>query len=116
MKKYEITISFTGYQTVTVTAETQDEAEETAMDGLDAGNLKMTEQYVETVTELPPEEPSAEDLTLKAALLMERVGGSFAASIAKAWIVGDSTNKRRVYTAFPELFAKYTAWALEDSE
>jgi predicted RNA polymerase sigma factor len=57
-----------------------------------------------------------EDLTRKAALLMERVGGSFAASIAKAWIVGDSSNKQRVYSAFPELFEKYAAWALEDSE
>jgi len=55
-----------------------------------------------------------EDQTLKVALLMERVGGSFAASIAKAWIVGDSSNKRRVYAAFPELFEKYAAWVKEE--
>jgi hypothetical protein len=66
-----------------------------------------------------PEEtmkPTDEDQTLKAALLMESMGGSFAASIAKAWIVGDSTNKRRVYAAFDDLFAKYETWAQEDSK
>ena len=57
-----------------------------------------------------------EDLTLKAALLMEKTGGSFAAAIAKAWIVGDSSNRPRVYAAFPKLFEKYAAWALEDSK
>ena len=56
-----------------------------------------------------------EDLTLKAAILMKQIGGSFAAAIGTAWIVGDNTNKPRVYAAFPELFAKYTAWALEDN-
>ena len=66
-----------------------------------------------------PEEtmkPTDEDLTLRAALLMERVGGSFAASIAKAWLVGDSSNTRRVYAAFGDLFERYETWALEDSK
>ena len=116
MKKYEITISFTGYQTVTVAAETQDKAEATAMYGLDAGNLKMTEQHVETVTELPTKERSAEELTLEAVELMIASGGSFARAIGSAWIVGDSTNRQRVYIAFDDLFEKYATWAQERGE
>ena len=47
------------------------------------------------------------DKLLTAALEMERIGGSFAAAIAKAYILGDSHNKQRVVAAFPELFERY---------
>ena len=111
MKTFEITVSFTGYQTMTVSATDEDFAKEIALDDVDAGQLQMTESYVHTLTEINPTED--DDLTLDAANLMISLGGSFAAAIGSAWIVGDSSNKRRVYAAFDDLFEKYEAWTKE---
>jgi hypothetical protein len=47
------------------------------------------------------------DMLLDAARLMERQGGSFAASIARAFYVADSTNRERLLTAFDDLFVRY---------
>jgi hypothetical protein len=47
------------------------------------------------------------DMLLDAARLMESQGGSFAASIARAFYVADSTNRERLLTAFDDLFVRY---------
>jgi len=38
---------------------------------------------------------------------MRRFGGSFAQHIGQAAVVADSSNRRRLQDAFPELFSKY---------
>lgn len=43
----------------------------------------------------------------KAVLLMERIGGSFASALAKAWQHADANNSARLEKAFPELLADY---------
>lgn len=43
----------------------------------------------------------------KAARNMERMGGSFAASIAQAYFHADSTNRERLLSAFGDLFEKF---------
>ena len=55
------------------------------------------------------------DLYLDAAMLMQRIGGSFAAHIAKAFIHADSDNTQRLLKAFPELFMRYRRMAEEDA-
>jgi len=47
------------------------------------------------------------DMLLDAARLMENQGGSFAASIARAFYCADSTNRERLLTAFDDLFVRY---------
>jgi hypothetical protein len=47
------------------------------------------------------------DILLKAALLMEHEGGSFAGHIARAFYVADTTNRERLLTAFDDLFCKF---------
>ena len=47
------------------------------------------------------------DMLLDAARLMERQGGSFAASIARAFYCADTTNRERLLVAFDDLFVRY---------
>ncbi len=47
------------------------------------------------------------DMLLDAAQLMESQGGSFAGHIARAFYVADSTNRKRLLTAFDDLFVRY---------
>jgi hypothetical protein len=54
----------------------------------------------------------------RAAQVMDKMGGGFAAAIALAYFRADSDNKARLLEAFPDLFAKYRQWArdLHDDE
>ena len=47
------------------------------------------------------------DMLLAAARLMEAEGGSFAASIARAFYVADTTNRERLLLSFNDLFCKF---------
>lgn len=47
------------------------------------------------------------DMLLSAARLMENEGGSFAAAIARAFYVADSTNRERLLTAFDDMFVRF---------
>lgn len=47
------------------------------------------------------------DMLLSAARLMENEGGSFAGHIARAFYVADSTNRKRLLTAFDDMFVRY---------
>ena len=47
------------------------------------------------------------DMLLDAARLMESQGGSFAGHIARAFYCADSTNRKRLLTAFDDLFCKF---------
>lgn len=47
------------------------------------------------------------DMLYAAANLMERQGGSFAGYIARAFYVADATNRRKLLTAFDELFCEF---------
>jgi hypothetical protein len=47
------------------------------------------------------------DMLLSAALLMERVGGSFAGHIARAFYVADTNNRERLLSAFDDLFVNF---------
>lgn len=38
---------------------------------------------------------------------MRRMGGSFASSLAEAWMVADMTNQAKLIRAFPELLLQY---------
>lgn len=49
----------------------------------------------------------------RACLVMERMGGGFAAAVAVAYYRADGDNKARVLDAFPELFDKYRRIAAE---
>lgn len=51
--------------------------------------------------------PQSDDDYIHAAQLMEQMGGSFAASIARAYYVADSGNRERLKAAFPDLFTRY---------
>jgi hypothetical protein len=42
-----------------------------------------------------------------AAKNMEVTGGAFAAAIGEAYLVADTSNRARVFAAFPDLFARY---------
>jgi len=53
MKNYEITICVTGYQTMTIQAYNEDDAEELGLDMMDVCKLQVTEQYVHTIAEKP---------------------------------------------------------------
>lgn len=55
-------------------------------------------------------------ITYKAANLMELIGGSFAKCIAIAWFAADPINKKRIESAFPELFGKYIKMATIESQ
>lgn len=54
------------------------------------------------------------DQLFKAARTMEKIGGSFASSIAKAFFHADSTNAGRLVQAFGDLFVKYHEWPSEE--
>ncbi|MFN4278288.1 MAG: hypothetical protein ACK4FJ_18500 [Ferrovibrio sp.] len=41
--------------------------------------------------------------------MMERIGGSFARHIARAWFAADSHNKAILETAFADLLTRYLA-------
>lgn len=51
--------------------------------------------------------PQSDDDFLHAAQMMEQMGGSFAASIARAYYVADSSNAGILRFAFPGLFTRY---------
>lgn len=51
--------------------------------------------------------PHGDDDYLDAAHEMQRMGGSFAACIARAYFAADSSNKERLKAAFPDLFVSY---------
>jgi predicted RNA polymerase sigma factor len=53
------------------------------------------------------------DDALKAAHVMEDMGGSFAAHIARAFYAADSHNAKRIVAAFPEIFEKYYQYHLD---
>lgn len=110
MKTYEVELKRTSFVTVTVEAKDTDEAEFIAWQEIP--NTHDAEWEIESIQL----KPTDDDQTLEAALLMEKMGGSFAASIARAWMNGDSSNKRRVYAAFEDLFEKYHVWVVEDSK
>ena len=38
---------------------------------------------------------------------MERHGGGFCAALARAWYAADSSNKRRIESAFPHLLESF---------
>lgn len=46
----------------------------------------------------------------EAATLMRKQGGGFASCIAEAFLRADSSNKKRLLSAFGDLFAKYLAY------
>lgn len=52
MKFYEVTVSVTGYQTLTVMAVDEDGAEELALEYMNVAELQVTEQYACTVKEV----------------------------------------------------------------
>ena len=47
------------------------------------------------------------DELMQAAYNMERTGGHFAAALAKAFYVADSSNRRRILEAFGYMFVDY---------
>lgn len=47
------------------------------------------------------------DDALRAAENMQRMGGGFASKLAAAYFVADSDNRRRILTAFDDLFRSY---------
>ena len=51
--------------------------------------------------------PQHDDDYIYAAHVMERIGGSFAAHIARAYFAADSGNRARLRAAFPDLFTRY---------
>lgn len=53
------------------------------------------------------------DDALKAAHVMEDMGGSFAAYLARAFYVADSHNAKRLVMAFPEIFERYYQYYLD---
>ena len=53
------------------------------------------------------------DDALKAAHVMEDMGGSFATYLARAFYVADSHNAKRLVMAFPEIFEKYYQYHLD---
>lgn len=53
------------------------------------------------------------DDALKAARVMEDMGGSFAAHLARAFYVADGHNAPRLIAAFPEIFEKYYQYHLD---
>lgn len=57
------------------------------------------------MTDLTPHMTESQLFT--AARNMERMGGSFAASIAQAYFVADGHNRIRLLAAFGDLFEKY---------
>ena len=59
-----------------------------------------------TITKLT-RRPRTYDDYIMAAHEMERIGGGFAASIARAYFAADSHNKERLKAAFPDLFTQY---------
>lgn len=54
-----------------------------------------------------PELTMNRDNALKAARVMEDIGGSFAAHLARAFYAADSHNTARLLEAFPEMFERY---------
>lgn len=60
----------------------------------------------DNVTQLQAK-PHRDDDYLHAAHLMEQMGGSFAACIARAYYAADRHNKERLKAAFPDLFVSY---------
>lgn len=52
MKTYEVTVSVTGYQTMTVEAADEDTAEDLALEFVDVCKLQVTEQYACVTEEL----------------------------------------------------------------
>lgn len=60
----------------------------------------------DNITQLPAR-PQSDDDFLHAAQLMEQMGGSFAASIARAYYVADSSNRARLRAAFPDYFTGF---------
>lgn len=53
------------------------------------------------------------DEALKAARVMEDIGGSFAAHLARAFYAADSHNTERLLAAFPEMFERYYQYSLD---
>ena len=64
---------------------------------------------------LQPRPTSADDY-LYAAHMMEARGGGFAACIARAYYAADMTNRKRLITAFPDLFTEFYAEHLRRQE
>lgn len=56
------------------------------------------------------------DANHRAAKTMEKIGGSFAATLAVAYFHADGDNKARILGAFPDLFEKYRHIAEELAE
>lgn len=56
------------------------------------------------------------DELTRAAELMDRIGGSFASSIAQAFYRADASNRARLVAAFPHLFDRYRDMARSDVE
>lgn len=52
----------------------------------------------------------------RAAQMMEKIGGGFAAALALAYFRGDGTNQARILGAFGALFEKYRNYAFEQLE
>jgi hypothetical protein len=46
---------------------------------------------------------------------MKKYGGSFVQNLAAAYRIADSLNRERIRSAFPELWATYTAMAKHDA-
>lgn len=60
----------------------------------------------DNVTQLQAK-PHGDDDYIHAAHLMEQMGGSFAACIARAYFAADKYNRARLKAAFPDLFVSY---------
>ena len=52
----------------------------------------------------------------RAAQMMEKMGGGFAAALALAYFRADGTNQARILGAFGDLFEKYRNYAFEQLE
>lgn len=52
----------------------------------------------------------------RAAQMMEKMGGGFAAALALAYYRADGTNQARILDAFGALFEKYRNYAFEQLE
>jgi len=52
----------------------------------------------------------------RAAALMQRLGGGFAAALGTAYHRADAGNQARILGAFPELFERYRREAREENE
>lgn len=52
----------------------------------------------------------------RAARMMEKMGGGFAAALALAYFRADGTNQARILGAFGALFEKYRNYAFEQLE